>query len=101
MSVDYMGLEVHDMGAGGYLLSGLSRNATHQEAQAAFHKMLNTPELTNPLILGVNSVITVEPGMYVPPPKLEETRLTQIKLFLHLRARRDISPRSGVREIYQ
>jgi hypothetical protein len=60
---DYMGLEVHDMGAGGYLLSGIPPNAEPNEVKAAFHEMVNSPETTNPSILEENSVITVEPGM--------------------------------------
>ena len=82
--LDYMGLEVHDMGAGGYLLSGFP-NETHAvdqrmgidnivqnrrayrrqpiDPKQIFDEIINSPDASNPSILEENVVITVEPGM--------------------------------------
>jgi hypothetical protein len=59
-----MGLEVHDVGDGGNLLSlsGIPKYAEPAEVKAAFHEMLNKPK-KNPSILVEGHVITIEPGM--------------------------------------
>lgn len=56
--IDYMGLEVHDVGARGALLYGFPQTARVNWETAYF-----SMGITNPSLLEPGMVITVEPGV--------------------------------------
>jgi Xaa-Pro dipeptidase len=61
MNLDYLGLECHDLGDGGYLLFGFVDRPRNWAS--AFSQMMGHQTMTSASILQVNQVITVEPGM--------------------------------------
>ncbi|KAH6681876.1 xaa-Pro aminopeptidase-like protein I [Halenospora varia] len=75
--VDYMGLEVHDVGRHGALLYGAEKGHC-SDASKLYHdilrEMLGSPEETQDL-LEPGMVITVEPGIYFNKYALEEVYL--------------------------
>lgn len=58
ISTDYMGLEVHDVGATGALLYGYKKDTPMNWEVAYFSMGIRSPSLLEP-----GMVITVEPGM--------------------------------------